>query len=372
MDTLYWDAFLCHNGRDEQAVLALCRDLEGRGLRCWLDRHTLKPGTEWTEFVESEALRIRSMVVTFGPHGISEGQQFEIDNLIPIMVDRDAPVIPVVLETCPEGPAALAPPFTPNTIYSDLRKDRPDEIDKLVWAINGRNPFEREAVGAYYDGLEDAMQGDLKPWLSARLARGHTPIPYRRTTDLVADLFTSPHAPSRLITYDGQSVEKSPEDTPRYKVWNKDHIWPKAFGYGHHPTVHGDLHNIVPALPQKNAQRGAGLFYDAFLDRDTPLKEALVPSGPWDPRGMIARACMYMAVRYTGQDDEPALHIVEGDPAGQGPSCIGSLRTLLYWHKIAPVTTEERRRVDRIVQLQGNRNPFVDHPELADQVFYPV
>lgn len=370
---MFWDVFLSHNGDDRAAVLELSRLLEVRGLRCWLDSHTLKPGTEWTRFVESEAKRIRSMVVTFGPNGISEGQQFEIDKLIPAMVARSAPIIPVVIAAHLAGPVALTHPFTPSTIFVDLRGESAREIDKLVWAINGRNPFETESVSAYYDGLADAMKGDLLVWLGARLARGHVNLPYARTTDIVAELFTDVNDASRLITYDGQSVEMKPKGRPRSQVWNKDHIWPKAFGFLDNVSMTGDLHNIVPADPRKNMKRGAGLFYDEFLDRDAPQKEALVPAARCDSRGIVARACMYMTVRYRGVNDEPALRIIEGcEHIRPFQPQIGSLRTLLYWHKIASVSTEERRRVDRIMQLQGNRNPFVDHPELADKIFYPV
>lgn len=373
MGSMFWDVFLCHNGKDDTAVLQLARALEARGLHCWLDRHTLKPGTEWTQFVASEARRIRSMVVTYGAHGISAGQQYEIDNLIPVMKARGAPVIPVVLATHPPGPVQLPLPFTPNTIFVDIRSDASDEIDKLVWAINGRNPFEREAVGAYYDGLADALDGDLRAWLGDRLARGHKPLPYSRTTDHIAELFTDPNHPDRLLTYDGQSLEKQPKDRHRFEVWNKDHIWPKAFGYADYPEVLGDLYNIVPAEPRKNAWRGAGLFYDEFLDRDAPHREALVSTPRFDPRGIVARACLYMTIRYHGRANEPALEIVEGtDNVERFQPRIGSLRTLLYWHKIVTVSTAERRRVDQIMQLQGNRNPFVDHPELADKIFYSV
>lgn len=373
MDSMFWDVFLCHNGEDKLAVLTLSRTLEAHGLQCWLDRHTLKPGTEWTDFVESEAKRIRAMVVIYGPHGISAGQQFEIDNLIPEMRSRAAPVIPVVLATHPVGSPNLSKPFTPNTIFVDLRNETPDEIDKLVWAINGRNPFERESVGAYYEGLTSALQGNLRAWLSARIALNHINLSYSKTTDVIAELFTDPNDASHLITYDGQSVEKLPEGQHRFRVWNKDHIWPKAFGYFKDLKIFGDLHNIVPADPKKNSRRGAGLFYDEFLDHDAPLKEALVPAADFDPRGIVARACLYMTVRYQGENGEPTLTIIEEkEKVERFQPRIASLRTLLYWHKIVVVSKEERHRNDRIMELQGNRNPFVDHPELADKIFYPV
>ena len=43
---------------------------------------------------------------------------------------------------------------------------------------------------------------------------------------------------------------------------------------------------------------------------------------------------------------------------------MGRLETLLSWHETDPVDGRERTRNDLIFsQIQGNRNPFVDHPE---------
>jgi deoxyribonuclease-1 len=39
-------------------------------------------------------------------------------------------------------------------------------------------------------------------------------------------------------------------------------------------------------------------------------------------------------------------------------------RLLLRWHSADPPDDHERWRNARIEQLQGNRNPFIDRPEL--------
>lgn len=44
------------------------------------------------------------------------------------------------------------------------------------------------------------------------------------------------------------------------------------------------------------------------------------------------------------------------------------LQQLLKWHKEYPVTDYERHRNDTIEEVQGNRNPFIDFPELAEKV----
>lgn len=53
----------------------------------------------------------------------------------------------------------------------------------------------------------------------------------------------------------------------------------------------------------------------------------------------------------------------------QGLGYFGQLRTLLHWHHADPVDAEERLRNDKVERLQGNRNPFVDHPEWAQRLF---
>ena len=42
--------------------------------------------------------------------------------------------------------------------------------------------------------------------------------------------------------------------------------------------------------------------------------------------------------------------------------------TLRAWDKLDPIDELERERNDKIEKIQGNRNPFVDYPNLADQV----
>ena len=103
---------------------------------------------------------------------------------------------------------------------------------------------------------------------------------------------------------------------------------------------------------------------------------ASVPAAPLDsdsfePRdgvkGDIARMLFYMDVRYAGADGVPDLELIDED-SRSGP-LLGHLCTLLAWHEADPVDDLEHRRHERIVDTQGNRNPFIDRPEFAAAIW---
>jgi hypothetical protein len=96
----------------------------------------------------------------------------------------------------------------------------------------------------------------------------------------------------------------------------------------------------------------------------------------WEPRnedkGDVARMIFYMAVRYegTGGNDPLDLEVVDYLPSSpSGEPNYAKLSTLLQWAAQDPVSSWERRRNTRIYERQGNRNPFIDHPEYIASIF---
>ena len=107
---------------------------------------------------------------------------------------------------------------------------------------------------------------------------------------------------------------------------------------------------------------------------------------PASVRGDIARALFYMAVRvvtalcavrvqlftcgvwaqvrYDGSAADPGtrdLELHESPDASWG--YMGVLSVLQQWHTDDPVDDAERLRNGLVCGQQGNRNPFIDHPE---------
>ena len=91
---------------------------------------------------------------------------------------------------------------------------------------------------------------------------------------------------------------------------------------------------------------------------------------------------MYMDVRYEGSTHgvtgsiEPDLILT--DDGGQIVSTsynvpvafMGMLSDLYQWHLDDPVENDERERNEVVYLHQGNRNPFVDHPEWVECLYF--
>jgi hypothetical protein len=90
-----------------------------------------------------------------------------------------------------------------------------------------------------------------------------------------------------------------------------------------------------------------------------------------EEKGMLARAMLYMAVRYEGDDTTPDLKL--SDTPNSATYTFGKLSDLLAWHRQYPVTEAERLRNHTIYSsYQKNRNPFVDDPDYAEMIFRGV
>jgi endonuclease I len=64
-------------------------------------------------------------------------------------------------------------------------------------------------------------------------------------------------------------------------------------------------------------------------------------------------------------DDRSKIVITSASPA-----YMGLLTDLLQWHAADPPDAAERARNEVIYSFQGNRNPFIDHPEWATAALF--
>jgi endonuclease I len=145
--------------------------------------------------------------------------------------------------------------------------------------------------------------------------------------------------------------------------FNCEHVVPQSW-FGKQEPMRGDLHHLFACESRCNGFRG-NTPYAEFPDfPPTPPPEGVETrvvrddcgksdAGGFEPahgKGAAARAVFYFRLRYPE-------HISVDEMAGD------RWRMVLGWHEQDPVSTWELHRNAAIFERQGNRNPFVDHPE---------
>ena len=92
-----FDVFLCHNSQDKPAVESIARQLQAHGVRPWFDKWELRPGLPWQRALEEQIEKIGAAAVFVGPNGSGPWQQMEHEAFLRQFVERQCPVIPVLL-----------------------------------------------------------------------------------------------------------------------------------------------------------------------------------------------------------------------------------------------------------------------------------
>jgi hypothetical protein len=134
-----FDVFLSHNTKDKPTVRELADALAVRGLEPWLDERELVPGRPWQEALEQIIQSTKTAAVLFGPSGLGPWEQPEMRACLGEFIDRNLPVIPVLLPGAPDKPQL--PLFLRVFTWVDLRDGlTQDGIDRLVWGITGERP----------------------------------------------------------------------------------------------------------------------------------------------------------------------------------------------------------------------------------------
>ena len=263
-----------------------------------------------------------------------------------------------------------------------------------------------EAPSGYYDSADTSTAVSLRGSLH-QIIDDHKRFPYSDektdTWDILEQADQDPDNANNVIdVYRNESYTKHGAGNDDY---NREHSWPKSYGFpkdnvnnypftdAHHLFIsHDDYNSSRNDKPfdscssgcsekttvYNNVRGGGGGESNLNSDNGTERR--------WQTwigrRGDVARALMYMAVRYEGGNhasgagepdliltDDRTLMVSSQTKVNIDVAYMGLKSVLLQWHKEDPVDEFEHRRNDVIYGYQGNRNPFIDHPEYVSCVF---
>ena len=168
--------------------------------------------------------------------------------------------------------------------------------------------------------------------------------------------------------------------------YNREHSFPKSWFGGKVEPMNSDVHHIFATDGFVNSKRGSYPFGEvgtaSFVsDNGSKLGSAantINYSGtvfePIDEfKGDFARAYFYMATRYenvisTWQNNSSyGNNVLNGTSNQVFESWV--ITMLKQWHSNDPVSQMELDRNQAAYDYQGNRNPFVDHPEFVEMIW---
>jgi len=161
--------------------------------------------------------------------------------------------------------------------------------------------------------------------------------------------------------------------------YNREHSFPKSWFNDGSPMI-TDIHHVVPTDGYVNGQR-SNLPYGevasaTFTSQNGSKKGSSATPGysgtvfePIDEyKGDFARIYFYMATRYENVITTWSSAMLDGSDDQVYETW--ALDMLIAWHNADPVDQKEIDRNDEIYyNVQGNRNPFVDHPEYVGSIW---
>lgn len=274
-------------------------------------------------------------------------------------------------------------------------------------------------LSGYYDHVNTSSAEQLRCSLHQTI-KGHTIYPYSGTNGpgqqnvwtILEIAQADPNNPGKIIDLYRNHSYTAVSDragTGSGLTYNREHTWPNSLGFADpNLAAYTDTHMLWLADTSQNASRGNKPY--AYCSGCTELTtdfnngvgggSGVYPTGNsnwyqtpdgnagsfevWNHRkGEAARAMFYMAIRYEGiaaeaahdgvipdleLTDNRSLIVITSNTAAK--AYMGLLTDLLAWSTQDPPDLEEVARNDTIQSFQGNRNPFVDHPEWATAALF--
>jgi len=156
---------------------------------------------------------------------------------------------------------------------------------------------------------------------------------------------------------------------------NCEHTVPQSW-FNEVVRMRSDIHHLFPTYDTWNSDRGSDPFAEIPDNQTTKWvrgtqSQSSIPTanideysedapGRYEPRedhkGNLARAVFYFYTMHAGQSFDSGKGVI---------TAVADLNTLYQWHLNDPVDDRERERNRRVEVAQGNRNPYIDYPELV-------
>jgi endonuclease I len=203
------------------------------------------------------------------------------------------------------------------------------------------------------------------------------------SANVVWDMFSdNPNGPDPY-TFNFETDRCGQVNGQEGNCFNREHLFPQSW-FNNELPMRSDLFHVFPTDSEVNAMKSNFPVGEVSNVSKTSLNGSKVGTGNnfsytstiFEPineyKGDVARAILYMAVRYESQiagwrTNSTADNVLNGTsyPAFDD----WHIKLLYKWHVQDPVSDKEKKRNDSVFVIQGNRNPFIDRPEWVYQIW---
>ena len=208
-----------------------------------------------------------------------------------------------------------------------------------------------------------------------------------KTTDIRSDGKINDMYSSATNFRPGTDQDKGSHPTEGYS-YNREHTIPKSWWGGEETNQGCDLFIVYPTDSYVNEKRGnypygevdklLGVTYSSKGDFSILGKSSLAsytgtvfePNDKW--KGDLARAYFYAVATYQTaswtSSGGSTIFMSSISAPNYGLSNY-AVDLFMKWHLQDPVDDWEMARNDKVQNVQGNRNPFIDHPEWVNYIW---
>lgn len=272
---------------------------------------------------------------------------------------------------------------------------------QVVWAANVTAPSQ---IPAYWASVDGKSGGDLWKAVSSATNVGYSSIGYKGLYKayLKTDVYPKDSVGKAGKIWDMYGeCEFSPGNTcGSYKgvcdCYNREHSIPQSWWGGGTSGIGNDIFHVLPTDGKVNGVRSnfeygevnggtnwVGNKFGSAASWSTDKKTIASAAGEtvkgsgnvFEPKpqykGDIARGLLGTIVKWqqsnitTGNNFFNGTYTVSGNFGLTKKAVV----LLMKWHREDPVSQKEIDRNNGIQETQGNRNPFIDYPDLVEYIW---
>lgn len=239
------------------------------------------------------------------------------------------------------------------------------------------------AQADYYKSIDGIKGGEPLKTALHKLIKNHQQISYGSGTSSTWGAFYTTDAviengKRRVLDMYSSEVRYFGSKGSTVSGMNIEHSVAKSWWGGTKNNAYCDLHHLNPSDQNANSRKSNyplgeltsvswdnGVTFVGKANIDGSSQNAYEPCDEY--KGDFARTFMYMFTCY--QDLTWEYTWMNYEKSAYPTLKPWAVKLLLKWHKQDPVSEKEVNRNNAVSKIQGNRNPYIDYPQLADYVW---